>query len=101
MWLCLSYRTLHDKVNAICYDQLKHISSLMNKPGKFWKHFQSLSKYSKPSCESQVSAMAGAFNARLLLMCLVQYQLLSMWRSFIMELYPLWSLYLLMLKQFL
>ena len=72
MWLCLSYRTLRDKVNAICYDQLKHISSLMNKPGKFWKHFKSLSKHSKPSCESQVSAMADAFNARLLLRCLVQ-----------------------------
>ena len=37
-------------------------SSLKSKPGKFWKHFQSLSRRSKPTCEIQVSATADAFN---------------------------------------
>ena len=37
-------------------------SSLKNAPGKFWRHFQSLSRCSKPACEIQVSAMADVFN---------------------------------------
>ena len=37
-------------------------SSLKSKPGKFWKHFQPLSRRSKSACEVQVSATADAFN---------------------------------------
>ena len=62
-----SYRALRNKVNAMLksakaayfYDLS---SSLKSKPGKFWKHFQSLSRRSKPTCEIQVSATADAFN---------------------------------------
>ena len=37
-------------------------SSIKSKPGKFWKHFQPLSRRSKSACEIQVSATADAFN---------------------------------------
>ena len=62
-----SYRALRNKVNAMLksakaayfYDLS---SSLKSKPSTFWKHFQSLSRRSKPTCEIQVSATADAFN---------------------------------------
>ena len=51
------------------YDQLKQhnyfhdlASSLKSKPGKFWRHFQLLSRRSKPTCDLQVLATADAFN---------------------------------------
>ena len=60
------------------------VSSLKSKPGKLWKHFQSLSRQPKPACEVQVSAWVMLlmiifcqFPTRTLLMWLVQYQLLS------------------------
>ena len=63
----LSYRHLRNKVNSMLrsakaayFDELA--SSLKSKPGKFWKHFQSLSKHSKSICNSQFSAMADTFN---------------------------------------
>ena len=37
-------------------------SSLKSKPAKFWKHFQSMSRRSRPACGSQVSATANDFN---------------------------------------
>ena len=45
----------------LCYDQLKQ-NIFRSKPGKFWKHFQSLSRRSKPTCRAQISATADAFN---------------------------------------
>ena len=42
-------------------------SSLKSAPGKFWRHFQSLSRCSKPACEIQVSAMGDVFNDHFLL----------------------------------
>ncbi|MCY3928858.1 MAG: hypothetical protein OXG81_11355 [Acidobacteria bacterium] len=63
----LSYRHLRNKVNSMLrsakaayFDELG--SSLKSKPGKFWRHFQSLSKHSKSICNSQFSATADAFN---------------------------------------
>ena len=37
-------------------------SSLRDKPAKFWKHFQSLSKRSRSVCEGQVTVTADDFN---------------------------------------
>ena len=42
-------------------------SSLKSKPAKFWKHFHSLSRRSRPACGSQVSATANDFNDYFLL----------------------------------
>ena len=57
-----AYRTLRNKVNimlrsakAAYFRDLT--SSLKSKPGKFWRHFQSLSRRSKPTCDIQVSAI--------------------------------------------
>ena len=62
-----AYRNLHNKINAMLRSAKAAYfhdlaSSLKNAPGKFWRHFQSLSRCSKPACEIQVSAMADVFN---------------------------------------
>ena len=62
-----SYRKLRNKVNAMLRSaKAEYFQNLSfkSKPGKFWKHFQSLSKRSKPTCGAQISATADAFGKK-------------------------------------
>ena len=65
------YRSLHDKANFMLRSaKVRHFSdlssSLGSNPGKFWRHFQSLSKCSKPHSDIQFSATADTFNKHFL-----------------------------------
>jgi len=62
-----SYRSLRNKANSMLrsakakyFENLS--SSLKSNPGKFWRHFQSLSRSSKPSNDIQLSVTADVFN---------------------------------------
>ena len=66
-----SYRTLRNKVNSILRSAKslyfnKLLSSLRSNPGKFWRHFQSLSRRSKPVCNIQFSVTADILNTHFL-----------------------------------
>ena len=65
-----SYRSLCNKVNCILKQDILHFSdlstSLRGNLGKFWRHFQSLSKFSKPHSDIQFSNTADTFNKHFL-----------------------------------
>ena len=85
-----SYRRLCNKVNTMLLSaKAEYFSNIVSSLiGLIWKHFQSLSKYSRSVCgSSQAIVTANDFN-----------DLLNIWISSFMRVHPLLSSYLLMLN---